>query len=81
MCRDGLLVDVSYVYGDALGRAAGRVEVTAELEEMARDHGEFRVYVVEVCVRVLLEPSGPSYVLGDGCQWWRRRSAGGPSLG
>ncbi len=66
VCRDGLLVDVSYAYGDALGRAAGRVAVTAELEELARDHDEFRVYVVEVCVQCSWNHLVRSYVLGAG---------------
>lgn len=66
VCRDGLLAHVSYVYGDALGRAAGRVKVAAELEEMAREHDEFRVYVVEVCVRCSWNHLVRSYVLGSG---------------
>ena len=33
---------------------------------MAREHGEFRVYVVEVCQRCGWNHLRPSYVLGDG---------------
>ncbi len=66
VCSRAPLVEVSYVYGEQLGRTEGRVKVRAELEQMARDHGEFRVYVVEVC-----DPCGwnhlvRSFVLGDG---------------
>ena len=43
------LTEVSYVYGDELGAFSGRVKTARELAEMAREHAEFRVYVVEVC--------------------------------
>jgi hypothetical protein len=59
-------VHVSYVYGDELGQYAGRVKVTAELAEMARKHGEFRVYVVEVCTGCAWNHLVQSYVLGVG---------------
>lgn len=43
------LVHVTYVYGDGLGAASGRARPTSQLAAIAREHGEVRVYVVEVC--------------------------------
>lgn len=43
------LVHVTYVYGDALGEASGRARATPQLAAIARQYGEVRVYVVEVC--------------------------------
>ncbi|MDT4937169.1 MAG: hypothetical protein QOG80_840 [Pseudonocardiales bacterium] len=40
---------VHYVYGDELGKAAGQAKSRAELAQLARQHEEFDVYVVEVC--------------------------------
>src|SRR4051812_6811690 len=51
LCRSTQLVELSYVYGDELGPFQGRIRAPRELELMAREHGEFRVYVVEVCSR------------------------------
>lgn len=86
VCRSGGLMQVSYVYGDELGQYSGRVKSARELEEMAHEHGEFRVYVVEVCAGGLVGTVGPSsgcgwnhlvqsYVLGDGVS--RRAGAAG----
>jgi hypothetical protein len=66
VCRQHKLVDVSYVYGEQLGAYEGRVKGRAELEEMAHEHGEFRVYVVEVCRGCAWNHLVQSYVLGDG---------------
>lgn len=66
VCDRQRLVHVSYVYGDSLGRYAGRVKVAAELESMAREHDEFRVYVVEVCTGCGWNHLVRSYVLGTG---------------
>jgi hypothetical protein len=66
VCRQERLVEVNYVYGDELGPYAGRVKTTPELEEMAREHGEFRVYVVEVCTGCAWNHLVQSFVLGDG---------------
>jgi hypothetical protein len=65
VCREPGLTEVSYVYGDELGQYSGRVKSPCELEEMAREHGEFRVYVVEVCVGA----PGGSVGSGSGCGW------------
>lgn len=66
VCRRELLTHVTYVYGDELGQFSGRIRATAELEPMAREHGEFRVYVVEVCQACAWNHLTLSYVLGDG---------------
>ena len=83
---------VSYVYGDELGQYSGRVKSHAELEEMAHEHGEFRVYVVEVCAgcgwKHLARPTASvtawnqlvqSYAAADGVP--RRRRAAEPASG
>lgn len=72
VCRRERLVEVSYVYGEQLGAYEGRVKARAELEAMAREHGEFRVYVVEVCLGCCWNHLVQSFVLGDGVD--RRRS-------
>ncbi|MEV4255761.1 DUF5318 family protein [Spirillospora sp. NPDC049652] len=64
VCHAVRLTLVRYVYGDELGRLAGRVTGTAELAEMAREYGEFRVYVVEVCQGCAWNHLSRSYVLG-----------------
>ena len=66
VCRREALRQVAYVYGDELGQYSGRVKSTAELADMAREHGEFRVYVVEVCPGCAWNHLTTSYVLGDG---------------
>jgi len=66
VCRREKLTHVTYVFGDELGPYSGRIKATAELEPMAREHGEFRVYVVEVCQGCSWNHLTASYVLGDG---------------
>lgn len=66
VCRRHRLTHVTYVYGEELGQFSGRVRATAELEAMAREHGEFRVYVVEVCQGCSWNHLRLSYLLGDG---------------
>jgi hypothetical protein len=66
VCRRDRLTHVTYVYGEELGQYSGRIRATAELEPMAREHGEFRVYVVEVCRSCSWNHLALSYVLGDG---------------
>jgi hypothetical protein len=66
VCRHERLTHVTYVYGDELGQFSGRIKTTAELELMAREHGEFTVYVVEVCRGCSWNHLALSYVLGDG---------------
>ncbi len=66
VCSKELLTHVTYVYGDELGRHAGRVKLAVELAEMAREFAEFRVYVVEVCQSCAWNHLTLSYVLGHG---------------
>ena len=66
VCRRVNLTHVTYVYGDELGQYSGRIKSTTELEAMAREHGEFKVYVVEVCQECSWNHLALSYVLGDG---------------
>jgi hypothetical protein len=65
ICR-AELVHVTYVFGDELGPFSGRVKSSAELPVMAYEHGQFRVYVVEVCTDCGWNHLTMSYVLGDG---------------
>lgn len=66
VCRREGLSHVTYVYGDELGQHSGRVKVTRQLPEMAREYSEFRVYVVEVCQGCAWNYLTLSYVLGTG---------------
>jgi hypothetical protein len=66
ICRKNKLTHVTYVYGDELGQYAGRVKQGSELDEMATEYGEFRVYVVEVCQSCGWNHLATSYVLGTG---------------
>jgi Family of unknown function (DUF5318) len=73
VCRKENLTHVTYVFGDELGPYSGRIRATRELEPMAREHGEFRVYVVEVCQACAWNHLSSSYVLGDGVPRARNR--------
>jgi len=66
VCRRTELLDVAYAFGDELGQYSGRIRSEPELAEMAGEHGEFRVYVVEVCLDCSWNHLTTSYVLGDG---------------
>ena len=70
VCRvtDGreTLTHVTYVYGEQLGHIAGSAIDPARLPGMAREYGEFRVYVVEVCTTCHWNHLVTSCVLGDG---------------
>lgn len=66
VCHKRRLVELHYVYGDELGPYQGRIKAPGELEAMAAEHGEFRVYQVEVCVDCSWNHLTSSYVLGDG---------------
>lgn len=81
VCRRERLVEVSYVYGEQLGRYEGRVKSRRELAEMAHEHGEFRVYVVEVGLGCGWNHLVQSFVLGDGvdrrARGQRRRARSG----
>lgn len=60
------LCTLNYVYGDELGPYSGRIRNQGEIAEMARSHGRFRVYTVEVCTSCGWNHLVRSYVLGDG---------------
>ncbi|MFC6883657.1 MULTISPECIES: DUF5318 family protein [Actinomadura] len=64
VCARERLTHVTYVYGAELGRYEGRVKATAELADMDREYGEFRVYVVEVCQSCAWNHLAMSYTLG-----------------
>jgi hypothetical protein len=66
ICKKTLLTHVTYVYGAELGQYEGRVKQSRELDEMAAEYGEFRVYVVEVCQSCAWNHLASSYVLGTG---------------
>src|SRR5215510_5217941 len=66
ICRKTKLTHVTYVYGDELGRYEGRVKQSPELDEMAAEYAEFKVYVVEVCQSCGWNHLTSSYVLGTG---------------
>lgn len=66
-CRDkSALCTLNFVYGDELGPYSGRLRTQTELCEMARNHGRFRVYNVEVCRSCGWNHLTRTYVLGDG---------------
>ena len=75
VCTRTRLVELRYVYGDQLGAYEGRVKSRAELAAMAHEHGEFRVYVVEVCTGCGWNHLVQSFVLGDGVDRRARRDA------
>lgn len=66
VCRRAELRDLAYAFGDELGQYSGRIRSAHELAEMADQHGEFKVYVVEVCLDCSWNHLTTSYVLGDG---------------
>ena len=77
VCRREPLVELSYTFGDELGQYSGRIKSPAELALMAHEHGEFRVYVVEVCQGCGWNHLTRSYVLGDGVAAGRRAGRAG----
>jgi hypothetical protein len=66
VCERRNVTNVTYVYGDELGKTAGRVKGTSDLLAMAREYAEFRVYVVEVCQGCAWNHLTVSFVLGTG---------------
>ena len=66
VCRKQPLTELHYVYGDELGPFQGRIKAPRELERMAHEHGEFRVYVVEVCQLCSWNHLTVTFLLGDG---------------
>ncbi|MFZ9226801.1 MAG: hypothetical protein EB044_05845 [Actinobacteria bacterium] len=68
MCRDEKVTELQYVFGDQLGQYSGRIKNNEELTEMQDEYGEFRVYVVEVCLGCGWNHLSASYLLGDGIE-------------
>ena len=66
MRRKDKVIELQYTFGDQLGQYSGRIKNNAELEEMQSEFGEFRVYVVEVCLGCGWNHLTASYLLGDG---------------
>jgi Family of unknown function (DUF5318) len=66
VCRKPALANLSYVFGDELGQYSGRIKTTAEIEQMAHEHGEIQVYVLEVCRNCRWNHLVESYAVGDG---------------
>lgn len=66
VCASKSLVNLHYTFGDQLGQYSGRIKATVELEEMAHQFGEFKVFVVEVCPQCGWNHIVASFVLGDG---------------
>ena len=68
MCRKDKVTELQYVFGDQLGQYSGRIKTHDELDEMQSEYGEFRVYVVEVCLGCGWNHLTASYLLGDGVE-------------
>jgi hypothetical protein len=66
ICRKREMAHLSYVFGDELGQYSGRIKSTKDIEVMAHEHGEIRIYVVEVCTSCSWNHLVESYVVGDG---------------
>lgn len=66
VCRKHELVLLSYVFGDELGQYSGRIKSRKDIEQMAHEHGEIRIYVLEVCKSCSWNHLVESYVVGDG---------------
>jgi hypothetical protein len=66
ICDSARLLNLNYVFGDQLGQYSGRIKSTAELIEMQSEYGEFKVFVVEVCLECGWNHLVHSYILGDG---------------
>ncbi len=66
MCRRDKVHELQYTFGDQLGQYSGRIKSDLELDEMQSEFGEFRVYVVEVCLGCGWNHLTSSFLLGDG---------------
>ena len=66
MCHKDKVHELQYTFGDQLGQYSGRIKTDEELAEMQSEYGEFRVYIVEVCLGCGWNHLTASYLLGDG---------------
>jgi hypothetical protein len=79
-CHREDMVMLRYTWGDELGDFTGRQHSLAEIDEMAGEHGQFRVDEVEVCPDCHWHFRLRSYVLGDGQPRPALRSRRGDTL-
>ncbi|SDF50803.1 hypothetical protein SAMN05216377_105132 [Pseudonocardia oroxyli] len=68
VCRRDRLTHVWWVFGEELRQASGSARRPEELEELAGRHGEFSVYLVEVCRTCGWNHLVQSSVLGTGAR-------------
>jgi hypothetical protein len=66
VCEIVDLIEISYVFGKELGPFSGRIKSPHELLRMSKEHGQIKVFVVEVCQGCSWNHVYSSYVLGDG---------------
>jgi Family of unknown function (DUF5318) len=64
VCSEPSLVHVTYVFGDALQHASGRVWPSASLAALHRSLDEVACYVVEVCTNCYWNHLAQRYLLG-----------------
>lgn len=66
VCRKERLTHVWWVFGEELRQVSGSARDPEEVEELAARHGEFSVYLVEVCRTCSWNHLVQSSVLGTG---------------
>ena len=66
VCAGDRLLHSTWLYGDELGASSGRSAFPGEVAEVAAEHAEVRVYVVEVCAGCGWNHLIESYVVGHG---------------
>lgn len=66
VCAGDRLLHSTWLYGDELGASSGRSAFPGEVDEVAAEHAEIRVYVVEVCASCGWNHLIESYVVGHG---------------
>jgi hypothetical protein len=66
VCEIVNLIEISYVFGKELGPFSGRIKTPHDLLRMSKEHGQIKVFVVEVCQGCSWNHVYSSYVLGDG---------------
>jgi len=64
VCAEASLVNVTYVFGDALRHQSGRVWPSAGLAALHRSLDEVACYVVEVCTSCYWNHLNQRYLLG-----------------
>jgi len=64
VCAEPSLLNVTYVFGDALRHQSGRVWPSAGLPALHRSLDEVACYVVEVCINCYWNHLNQRYLLG-----------------